>query len=115
MEFNHLVVQSSFPDEAAARTAAQTLVTERLAACAQIWPCRSVFRWNGAVQEESEVLLQLKTVAGCWPRLEARIRLLHPYQVPEIIALPIVAGSTDYVKWLEAETGDERDAATQDP
>jgi periplasmic divalent cation tolerance protein len=104
MEFKHLVVQTTLPEAALAQRIAATLVEERLAACVQVLPCRSVYRWNGAVQDESEVLLQVKTTAGLWPRLEARLRILHPYQVPEIIGLPIVAGSEDYVKWLEAET-----------
>lgn len=100
----HFVVQCACPDETTALRLARTLVEERLAACAQLLPCGSVFRWNGKVQEESEILLLLKTSAARWEALEARLRALHPYELPEIIALPILAGSADYLGWIDAET-----------
>ena len=106
VDFQHLMVLTSCPDAAVAERLAETLVTERLAACAQLTGCRSLFRWNETVQRESECLLLLKTAAGRWPQLETRLRALHPYEVPEIIALPILAGSADYLAWIDAETGD---------
>jgi periplasmic divalent cation tolerance protein len=106
MNFQQITVMTSCPDAAVAERLGEAAVTERLAACAQIQPCRSIFRWNGTVQRESEYLLVLKTAASRWPQLETRLRALHPYEVPEIIALPIVAGSAEYLAWIDMETGD---------
>lgn len=98
-EFCTVLVTAGSEDEAA--TIARTLVEERLAACCSIIPAvRSVYRWEGAVQDERETLLVIKTAAAMFPRLEERIRALHSYDVPEIIALPIVEGSADYLAWL---------------
>ena len=82
---------------------AQTLVGERLAACVNIQqsPVRSVFRWQGKVERASEILLLAKTSARLFPRLERRVRELHSYQTPEIVALPIAAGSQAYLQWLD--------------
>jgi periplasmic divalent cation tolerance protein len=87
--------------EAAERLAA-LLVEERLAACAQvIGPVTSVYRWEGRVERATEWLCLLKTTAGRLPALVARIRAEHPYQVPEIVAVPIVAGDPAYLAWIE--------------
>jgi len=107
MNVNHIVVMTSCPDAPTAERLAETLVAERLVACAQVQPCRSVYRWNGAIQRESESLLLLKTAAARWKPLETRLRALHPYEVPEIIALPILSGSADYLGFIETETGDD--------
>jgi periplasmic divalent cation tolerance protein len=80
-------------------------VEERLAACAQVLgPLTSTYRWQGAVETADEWYCHLKTTAERWPALEARLRALHPYDVPEIIALPIAAGSRAYLDWITAET-----------
>lgn len=84
---------------------AEALVAERLAACVQILPMRSVYRWQGAIERAEEWQLQIKTRAALAGRVEARIRALHGYDLPEIIALPVSAGSADYVDWVEGETG----------
>lgn len=88
-----------------ARLIATTLVDERLAACVNLVDAiTSIYRWQGSVQEEQEVLLLIKTRRELFDRLEARIRALHSYDIPEIIALPIAHGSHPYLAWLAAET-----------
>jgi periplasmic divalent cation tolerance protein len=81
---------------------AEVLVAERLAACAQvIGPLASVYRWRGAVERATEWYCHFKTTRARLPALEARLKALHPYEVPEVIAVPIVAGSADYLAWIE--------------
>ena len=80
---------------------AEMLVSERLAACVQIVPeIQSVYRWQGEVQREKETLLLAKTIASRFDELESRVRALHSYTTPEIVALPIAAVSEPYLKWL---------------
>ena len=87
---------------------ANALVTERLAACANIVsPIRSVYRWEGAVHDETEHLMIIKTRASLLTKVEARVKALHSYEVPEIIALPIVGGSVTYLDWVFDSTGAE--------
>lgn len=84
---------------------ARALVDERLAACVNIIaPIVSVYRWEGHVQQDSEVLLVIKTTDARLPDLVRRVKALHSYQVPEVIALPIADGSPDYLRWLLDET-----------
>jgi periplasmic divalent cation tolerance protein len=84
---------------------ASTVVNSRLAACAQILgPIHSTYWWMGKVEEAGEWLLMMKTRQDLFSALEKEIRTVHPYEVPEIIALPIVAGSESYLKWIEEET-----------
>jgi periplasmic divalent cation tolerance protein len=79
------------------------LIESELAACVQILPpMTSIYRWQGAVERASEVLLLIKTTRAAYPRLETTIKENHPYQTPEIIALPIEAGSAEYLGWLGA-------------
>jgi periplasmic divalent cation tolerance protein len=83
----------------------RTLVEERLAACANvIGPIRSIYRWQGAVEEADEHLLLLKARGAEVAALEARVRALHSYDVPEVIALPVTAGSAQYLAWLADAT-----------
>ncbi|MET8133817.1 divalent-cation tolerance protein CutA [Streptomyces sp. NPDC005251] len=90
-------------DKAAAL--ARGAVAARVAACAQIsGPVTSVYRWEGAVQTASEWRIQFKTTAARYPALEAYLLDAHDYDTPEIIATPVVAGSPDYLRWLEEET-----------
>ena len=98
------VVLLTAPDASVGATLARTLVEERLAACVNLVPgVRSIFRWDGEVQEETEVLLIAKTRADRCDALAARVRALHPHAVPEVIALPAAAGSADYLAWVAAE------------
>lgn len=100
-----VVVLCSCPDAKSAERIALAMVEERLAACVNVLPgVTSVYRWQDEVTSESEVLLLIKTSAARYPALETRLAALHPYEVPEIIALPIAAGLPAYLNWLAAET-----------
>jgi periplasmic divalent cation tolerance protein len=82
---------------------AEMLVAAQLAACVQILPpMESVYRWQGTIARESEVLLVAKTERSRFAAVEREVRALHSYETPEIIALPIIAGSLPYLKWLSA-------------
>ncbi len=101
------LVLVTFPREEVARDLTHRLVAERLAACATLLPgAISTFRWEGRVQTEPEVLAVLKTSRATYPRLEARLRELHPYDVPEIIALPVETGLAAYLAWVHRECED---------
>jgi periplasmic divalent cation tolerance protein len=105
MPENSLVVFVTASSKEEAETIASAMVEERLAACANIVPSvTSIFRWEGKVERESEVLIILKTRRAVFSQLVDRIEELHSYEVPEIIALPIVGGSDAYLEWLKQET-----------
>lgn len=100
-----LVVLSTAPDLASARTLARALVEQRRAACVQLGPgLTSVYRWQGALEEASEVALAIKTVRARLPDLERELARLHPYAVPELVALAPVHVGAAYRAWLIAET-----------
>ena len=95
------LVISTFPDADVAGQVAEQLVTERLAACANILPgVRSVYRWQGSVETASETLVYLKTTRAGFAELQTRLTALHPFDVPEIVALPLAAGSPAYFAWV---------------
>lgn len=95
------VVLVTTPDADSARRLARALVEESLAACGNVVSgVASIFRWQDQVQEETEALLVLKTSADRLPSMQERVLELHPYDVPEVLALPVVAGSDAYVNWL---------------
>jgi periplasmic divalent cation tolerance protein len=101
-----VVVLMTASDRDEAERIATALVEERLAACVNtLGPVRSTYRWKGAVERADEILLIAKTRRALVARLSARVRGLHSYDVPEVIALPITAGSAPYLTWLAAETG----------
>jgi len=101
-----LLVLTNLPDRAAAERIAQTLVAKRLAACVNILaPCRSVYRWKGAVQHDEEHPMLIKTTLERYPQLEQALRSEHPYELPEIVAVPIEHGLAEYLGWFGAETG----------
>lgn len=100
-----LLVMSSLPDQAVAQQLARTLIDRRLAACVSVLaPCTSVYRWRGTVEEVAEVPVLIKTTAGCYAELESTLRALHPYELPEIIAVPVVRGLPGYLDWVTSET-----------
>jgi periplasmic divalent cation tolerance protein len=102
------VVLVTVPNREVGLSIAEALVAERLAACANLVPgVFSIYRWQGQVEREAEELLVLKTRSSLVEALGARVRALHPYTVPEIVALPVAAGSEPYLQWLQAETLDD--------
>ncbi|MFA6029444.1 MAG: divalent-cation tolerance protein CutA [Elusimicrobiota bacterium] len=97
------VVLVTAPDRRTGLRLARALVAERLAACVNlVGSLRSVYRWKGKVEEASEVLLLAKTRAALLPRLQRRVKALHPCSVPEVLALPVAGGSPSYLSWLDA-------------
>jgi periplasmic divalent cation tolerance protein len=102
MSTNLLLVLCTVPDRKCAEQIAGALVVEQLAACVNIIPeMASVYRWKGAIEKDEELLLLIKTSQDMYESLEQRIRALHPYELPEIIAVSIQAGQKDYTKWIE--------------
>ncbi len=97
-----IVILTTCPDESVGARIARELVESGLASCvSRVGPVHSTYRWQGTVLDEPEVLLVIKTVTARYPELEMRLKSLHPYAVPEIIALPIRGGSPDYLAWLQ--------------
>jgi periplasmic divalent cation tolerance protein len=100
-----IVVLVTCGSEEEAAKIANSLVEERLAACVNIIsPARSIYRWEGKIWDEREWILMIKTQKRRFEELEKKVKSLHSYSVPEIIALPIVEGSASYLKWLEENT-----------
>jgi periplasmic divalent cation tolerance protein len=100
-----LVVLVTAPSAEKAAEIARALVEERLAACGNVVPAiRSIYRWAGKVEDDAEALLVLKTTRGRFDALRDRVLALHPYDVPEVIALSVEAGSAAYLAWIAAET-----------
>jgi periplasmic divalent cation tolerance protein len=98
-----VLVTAPSPDQAA--ELARALVEERLAACGNVLPAiRSIYRWEGKIHDDAEALLVLKTTRGRFEALRERVIALHPYDVPEVLALPVEAGSAPYLAWLATET-----------
>lgn len=102
-----LLVVTNLPDRESARRLAERLVEERVAACVNILaPCRSVYRWHGKTESAQEIPLLIKTLGAHYDKVEKIVRQCHPYELPEIIAVPITAGLPAYLDWLAAETLD---------
>ncbi len=100
-----LLVITNLPDRAIAERIATSLVTENLAACVNIFAeCTSIYRWQDKIEHASEVPMLIKTTRSAYPRLEGALRKLHPYELPEIIALPVSAGLPEYLNWVATET-----------
>jgi periplasmic divalent cation tolerance protein len=100
-----IVVLSTCGSEEEAVKVARSLVEARVAACVSIVPAvRSIYRWKASVEDSAEVLLIVKTRRELFARLEAELRKVHSYEVPEAIALPIEEGLEDYLSWIDAET-----------
>jgi periplasmic divalent cation tolerance protein len=102
---NAVIVLTTLGADADASLLARTLVEERLAACVNILaPMISTYRWRGEVEQEPEQQLLIKTVAARVPALEARLRELHPYDLPEFLVLPVASGSDAYLRWVGEST-----------
>jgi periplasmic divalent cation tolerance protein len=96
-----LIVLTTWPDAESARAATRKLVEEKLAACGNLVPgIESIYRWQGNIETSSEVLVIFKTTTARYAQLEARIRELHSYEVPEILAVPVGAGLPAYLRWV---------------
>ncbi|QDF95409.1 divalent-cation tolerance protein CutA [Azoarcus sp. DD4] len=99
-----LIVITTLPDAEHAAALAARVVEERVAACVNILaPCTSVYRWQGQVETATEVPLLIKTAAARYPALEAVIRAHHPYELPEIVAVPVERGLPAYLDWVAVE------------
>jgi periplasmic divalent cation tolerance protein len=104
-----LLVLTNLPERAAAERLADALIEKRLAACVNILaPCRSVYRWKGALQHDEEHPMLIKTSSERYAALETAIRAGHPYELPEIIAIPIEFGLPAYLDWVAAESTDRQ-------
>lgn len=102
---DYIVLYITAPDEETSVKIARTLVKEKLAGCVNIIKnIRSIYFWQGKVEDEPEVLMIVKTRRELFDRLKERVKSIHPYSVPEIIAMPIIEGSEDYLKWLDEVT-----------
>ena len=105
MQSTKLLVITNVPDRAAAERLADLLIAQSLAACVNILaPCRSVYRWKGAVQHDEEHPMLIKTTQERYAALEQALRAGHPYELPEIIAVPSERGLPAYLDWVAAET-----------
>ena len=103
-----LLVLSNLPSRELALTIGDQLVVAGLAACVNLLaPCVSIYRWDGKLQRDEEYPMLLKTTRARYPELEAALRAAHPYELPEIIAVPLAAGLPDYLAWVAKMTGNE--------
>jgi len=101
-----LLVITNLPDAPSAARLAQQLVESGAAACVnQLAPCTSTYRWKNGIETATEVPLLIKTTTAAYPRLEQLIRAAHPYELPEIIAVPVSVGLPAYLDWVNRETG----------
>jgi periplasmic divalent cation tolerance protein len=104
-----LVCFCTCPDTATAQAIAEVLVGERLAACVNVLPgLRSVYRWQGAIERADEALLLIKTVQAQLPALQARMAALHPYELPELVAVEVAGGLAAYLDWIAESSADGR-------
>ena len=104
-ELDALLVLTNLPDRASAERLAHALIDDHTAACVNILAeCASVYRWQGQVESTTEVPLLIKTARDAYPQLEQAIRTHHPYELPEIVAVPIAVGLPAYLQWVVQET-----------
>jgi len=105
MKFQHIQVFISCQDSSEAKKLVESLLADQIIACAQVIPIvESFYRWQGQIVNDRECLLMLKTRQRHFAAIEQRVRALHSYDVPEIIAVPLVEGSTEYMKWIDEQT-----------
>lgn len=98
------LVLTTFPDQEVAAAAVRTLVEEKLAACGTLLPgVRSLYRWKGALEDAGEVLVIFKTTEAARPRLESRLREVHPYEIPEILTVEPSHVASAYARWISDE------------
>jgi periplasmic divalent cation tolerance protein len=103
-----IVGLSTCPDEATARRIAEVLVSERLATCVnRVSGVVSTYFWDGRLQDDAEILLIIKTTAARLAELDARLKVLHPYELPELIVLPVTGGNERYLQWVRDGVGEK--------
>lgn len=107
MSSEFVFLYSTFPDEPSARRVAEKLVTERLAACVNLYPLTSIYEWQGKLESGPEVAAFIKTRRALVDAATAAARPLHPYSVPCFLVLPIEGGSDDYLAWARAQTASD--------
>jgi len=104
-----VLLLSNFPDAAAARRAVRTLVEERVIACGSLIPgVESIYEWKGALETSAEVMVVCKSTARSAAAAQSRLRALHPYEIPEILQLPVSAGWPEYLAWVATQCGEPR-------
>jgi len=103
-QLDYCIVLVTIGSQAEAIALGTLLVDQSLAACVNVVPIQSIYRWNGAVQQDSEWQLIIKTTTQRWQDLQHTVQMQHSYDLPELIAIPIVAGSEGYLSWLKTET-----------
>lgn len=102
MQADFLIILCTCPNKDSATAVANTLVSKRLAACVNILPgLTSVYHWQGNIESSEECLLIIKSTQKVYPEIESAIRQTHPYELPEIVAVPIEKGLEDYLAWIE--------------
>lgn len=102
---SRIIVFSTCGTSRQAHTIATNLIESRLAACVNLLPVTSRYRWKGKVRSDREIMLIIKTNARCFAKLKRKILALHDYELPEIIALPIAKGHRPYLEWIDNELG----------
>ncbi|MFC4309500.1 divalent-cation tolerance protein CutA [Steroidobacter flavus] len=103
-----IVGLSTCPDEATGKRIAEALVSERLATCVnRVAGCASTYFWDGRLQDDAEILLIIKTTAARLAELAARLNVLHPYELPELIVLPVTGGNERYLQWVRSGVGEQ--------
>ncbi|MFM2429612.1 MAG: hypothetical protein RLZZ511_825 [Cyanobacteriota bacterium] len=98
------IVFVTVPNETSARTIAQSLLQAKLAACIKSFGVDSCYHWAGEVQQDKEFQLMIKTQRSCFEQLVTHLSAIHPYELPEIVAIPIIAGAMPYLNWIEQST-----------
>ena len=100
-----VLIISNFPDQKTATLLAEALIEQRLAACVNVLsPCVSIYRWQGKIESAGEVPVLIKTRKQHYDRVEQLIKMMHPYELPEVIMVPITGGLPAYLQWIAAET-----------
>jgi periplasmic divalent cation tolerance protein len=98
------MIIATFPNNEIARKIAKPLVEQRFAACTQLLPIESIYHWNGEICEDGEIMLFIKSKTDLFAEISATIKMHHPYEVPEIIQIPISAELPDYLQWISDST-----------
>lgn len=98
----YIEILTTTPDKKEAHKISEQIINERLAGCVQISAVESIYRWKGAVQKENEYLCRIKTVQANYGRIESLIKKIHSYEVPEIVSVPVLSGSNEYLEWLDS-------------